>query len=44
VNKPRNCFTLKFLAVVSLAAFLSTSIPAQDKSLDHDRDRGKSMR
>ncbi|HET9712302.1 MAG TPA: S41 family peptidase [Pyrinomonadaceae bacterium] len=43
MNKPRNCFTLKFLVVVSLATFFSASIRAQEKSLGDDRDHGKSM-
>jgi C-terminal processing protease CtpA/Prc len=46
VKKLRNSFTLKFLALLSLAAFFSASIPigfAQQKALDENRDRGKSM-
>jgi len=43
VNKSRNSFTLKFLLIVFLAAFVSASMPAQEKSLGDDRDRGKEM-
>ncbi len=43
MNKSRNYFTLKFLLIVFLAAFSSASMPAQEKSLGDDRDRGKEM-
>jgi len=46
MNKLRNSFTLKFLVVMSLASVFSASIPigfAQEKALNEDRNRGKSM-